>query len=73
MEDQRIKLFEVIKKYNQKILKIKNQQGHSVYNAFNEGIRICTGDIVVILNADDNLVMTTHYLKFKKNLVMIRI
>ena len=48
------KTFEVIKKYNQENLKIKNQQGHGVYNAFNEGIRICTGDIVVILNADDN-------------------
>ena len=48
------KTFEVIKKYNQENLTIKNQQGHGVYNAFNEGIRICTGDIVVILNADDN-------------------
>ena len=47
------KTLEIIKNYNFKNIKIKTQKGFGVYNAFNEGINDASGDIVLILNADD--------------------
>ena len=44
---------EIFKKFKFENLKIKSQKGTGVYNAFNEGIRSSSGDVIVILNADD--------------------
>lgn len=44
---------EIIKNYNFENIKIKSQLGNGVYNAFNEGIKISLGEIIIILNADD--------------------
>ena len=44
---------DLIKKFGLKNLKIKIQKGKGVYNAFNEGILSSSGEIIIILNADD--------------------
>ncbi len=44
---------EIINNYNFENIKIKSQLGNGVYNAFNEGIKISLGEIIIILNADD--------------------
>tara|TARA_B100000900_G_scaffold378641_1_gene362967 strand:- start:551 stop:1303 length:753 start_codon:yes stop_codon:yes gene_type:complete len=47
------KTIDLIKKFEFKNIKIKSQVGKGVYNAFNEGIYLSRGEIIVILNADD--------------------
>ena len=42
-----------IKKKQFQNIKIKFQPSKGVYNAFNEGIQVATGEIIIILNADD--------------------
>ena len=43
----------IINKFKFDNIKIKSQIGKGVYNAFNEGINFSSGEIIVILNADD--------------------
>ena len=47
------KTIDLIKKFELKNLKIESQKGKGVYNAFNEGIFRSSGEIILILNADD--------------------
>ena len=44
---------EISKKFKFKNIKFKNQVSKWVYGAFNEGIKLSTGEIIIILNADD--------------------
>ncbi len=44
---------DIFKKFNFQNIKFKNQISKGVYGAFNEGIKLSTGEIIVILNADD--------------------
>ena len=44
---------EISKKFNFKNIKFKNQVSKGVYGAFNEGIKLSIGEIIIILNADD--------------------
>ena len=47
------KSIEITKSFEFKDIKIKVQNGKGVYNAFNEGINLSIGEIIIILNADD--------------------
>lgn len=47
------KTLDILKKYNFLNIKFKKQKSKGVYGAFNEGIKLSTGEIIVILNADD--------------------
>lgn len=44
---------EVIKKYEDRISKFVSEKDKGIYDAMNKGIRMATGDVVGILNADD--------------------
>jgi glycosyltransferase involved in cell wall biosynthesis len=44
---------EVIKKYQSGIAKIVSERDDGIYDAMNRGIRLATGEVVGILNADD--------------------
>ena len=43
----------IIKKYKEKISTVLCEKDKGMYDAINKGIRLCTGDVVAILNADD--------------------
>ncbi len=63
----------IIKQYKNKKTKIHYQKGFGIYNALNEGMRLCNGDIIGILHSDDefvdNEIVSNIALKFKeKNL-----
>ncbi|MDA9682744.1 glycosyltransferase [Candidatus Pelagibacter sp.] len=47
------KTIELIKNFNLQNTSIKNQKGIGVYQAFNQGIKLSKGEIIIILNADD--------------------
>ena len=47
------KSIQITKSFEFKDIKIKIQNGKGVYNAFNEGINLSIGEIIIILNADD--------------------
>ena len=44
---------DIIKKYSDRISKFISEKDSGLYDAMNKGIRLTTGDIVGILNADD--------------------
>lgn len=44
---------DIIKKYSGKISKIVSEKDNGIYDAMNKGIKLSSGDIVGILNADD--------------------
>ena len=46
----------IIKQYKNKKTKIHYQKGLGIYNALNEGMRLCNGDIIGILHSDDEFV-----------------
>lgn len=45
--------FEILDAYTQKISKIISEKDNGIYDAMNKGIRVVTGDVIGILNADD--------------------
>ncbi len=45
----------IIKKYNKKIYKWKSQKDNGIYDAFNKGINLASGDYLCIVNSDDIL------------------
>lgn len=47
------KTFPIIEKYRNKISKIISEKDDGMYFAINKGIKLATGDVVGILNADD--------------------
>ena len=47
------KTIELIKNFNLQNTIIKKQNGIGVYQAFNQGIKLSKGEIIIILNADD--------------------
>jgi len=46
---------EIIKKFSGSISKLLIEDDESMYDAINKGIRISTGDVIAILNSDDQL------------------
>ena len=46
----------IIKEYKFKNIKIYNQKGFGIYNALNEGMRRCNGEIIGVLHSDDEFV-----------------
>ncbi len=46
----------IVKQYQNKNTKIYYQKGLGIYNALNEGMRLCNGNIVGILHSDDEFV-----------------
>ena len=50
------KTISIIKQYTNKNTKIYNQKGFGIYNALNEGLKICNGNIIGILHSDDEFV-----------------
>ena len=44
---------EIVNKYKDKIAKIVSEKDKGIYDAFNKGVKMATGDIVGILNSDD--------------------
>jgi len=47
------KTLEIVNKFEDKISKVICEPDQGMYDAINKGIRLCTGDIIAILNADD--------------------
>lgn len=48
--------FEVIKKYKPYITHLVSEKDNGLYDAINKGIKLASGDVIGILNADDMLV-----------------
>ena len=46
---------DIINKYQDKITTIITEPDKGISDAFNKGIRLCTGDIIGIINSDDIL------------------
>jgi glycosyltransferase len=44
---------DIVDKYKNKIAKIVSEKDNGIFDAFNKGIKLATGDIVGILNSDD--------------------
>lgn len=63
---------EIVLKYSNRISKIISERDLGMYDAINKGIRISTGNIIGILNADDffsnNNVISKIAIKFKANI-----
>ena len=45
-----------MKQYKLKNIKIYNQKGFGIYNALNEGMKLCNGKIIGILHSDDEFI-----------------
>ena len=45
----------IIKKYNKKISKWISKKDRGIYDAFNRGMKLCSGDFICIVNSDDIL------------------
>jgi glycosyltransferase involved in cell wall biosynthesis len=44
---------EIIEKYKSRLARVISEPDNGIYDAFNKGIRLASGDVVGILNADD--------------------
>jgi len=51
----------IVNKYKERISKIVSEKDEGIYDAFNKGLNICTGDLIGFVNSDDQL--TTDALK----------
>lgn len=69
---------DIINKYQDKITTIITEPDKGISDAFNKGIRLCTGDIIGIINSDDILLpgalsvvaktmMKNRYIQGKRN------
>jgi glycosyltransferase involved in cell wall biosynthesis len=47
------KTIEIINKYKNNIYYFKSEKDHGIYDAFNKGLSVATGDLIGILNSDD--------------------
>mgnify|MGYP001404800217 CR=1 FL=1 len=62
----------IINKYKDYISKNISEKDNGVYDAFNKGLSLCTGDIIGFVNSDDHLmpnaieILTTYYEKYPK-------
>lgn len=50
------KTIDIIKKYNDKLHYWVSEKDYGIYNAYNKGLLVATGDYVQFLNADDSLI-----------------
>lgn len=57
---------DVIKKYEARIAKFVSEKDKGIYDAMNKGIKMATGDVVGILNADDFFYSTDTLSKIAK-------
>lgn len=47
------KTLEIVERYKSSISKVVSEKDSGIYNAMNKGLKLATGEIVAILNADD--------------------
>ena len=55
-KDSQDKTISIVKQYKFKNIKIYNQKGFGIYNALNEGMKLCNGKIIGILHSDDEFI-----------------